>query len=100
MKIMKLYCLLEKWLKNLLANNLCLFPMKTSKIKHGIIAYLHPSMIIVHFCGYKNEPDEKEFASLWEELSSDTEFGLVHLMKNVKLKMATPEQVEFYKKQM
>ena len=72
--------------------------MKTKHIRFGIIA-IGPSEEILHFCGYKKEPVKETFADLWRELDTDKEFGLVGKMKDVRLRLATQEQVEFFKKQ-
>jgi len=73
--------------------------MESSKVRFGIVAVRPPNKEVLHFCGYKKKPEEETFAELWRELLTDPEFGLVGKMEDVKLIPATPEQVEFFKKQ-
>jgi hypothetical protein len=71
------------------------------KINYGIIAFENvkgdlTKINVVHNCMYENEPSEDDFESLFKELNSDPEFGLVGRMgKDVFLMKASPEMVKY-----
>jgi hypothetical protein len=63
-------------------------------INFGIVAITKDGEVL-HFCGYENEPEPVDFASLEAELKRDAEFGLAE-RSDYALVKAPQEIVDFY----
>lgn len=69
-------------------------------IAYGIVAYVQDEekpeqIIILHFCGYFEEPTEKDYDSLKEELANSEEFGLHGI--DFQLGSASQEMIDYFK---
>lgn len=51
----------------------------------------------LHFVGYPEPPDDGDFRILWEELSTDDEFGWVGKLDGLELVEAPPEIVAYFR---
>jgi len=73
------------------------------KINYGLIAvFPDPSkkeeeLDILHFCGYESEPGKNEIESLYEELKTDDEFGLIEIADKLVIILAPQDIVDYYK---
>lgn len=65
-------------------------------INFGIIAEDIRTKEILHFVGFAENPDSRDFAAIQEELKTDEEFGLTK--EPFELRRATTKEVLEYRK--
>ena len=52
---------------------------------------------VVHFCGYEEEPSEREYEALKVELDTDPAFGFVGEIGDLLFLPATPDTIDFFR---
>ncbi len=73
------------------------------KINYGLIVLdkrqaQHENLDILHFCGYKKEPNQQDAKHLMEELATDKEFGLTDIVEHLEILPAPKYIVEKFAK--
>jgi hypothetical protein len=69
-------------------------------ITHGLVAFVkdeeNPEQIVIlHFCGYFQEPTEDDYVALKTELAGSEDFGLQGI--DFELGEATQEMLDYFK---
>lgn len=72
------------------------------KFTHGIMAITpnkpneDKSIPVIHFVGYWEEPNEQDVLGLYDELSTDEEFGLTEIIGDIELVPATQDVIDYF----
>lgn len=69
-------------------------------IAHGIVAFVRDEknpeqIVILHFCGYFEEPTEADYTAIKTELATSEDFGLRGI--DFELGAATQEMIDYFK---
>ena len=78
--------------------------LKPENMKYGLIV-IDPTeaqnendeSTILHFCGYETQPTQSDVNSLFEELSTNEDFGLTDKMDIIEIYDAPQEIVDMYR---